>query len=126
MAHRVLIVDDDNSTCFMLATLLTEAGYEVITATTLDAALQALEREAPDAIVVDVRLDGYNGLQLVALNPRPIPVLVLTGFPDPGLKEEALQLGAEYLLKPVQPSTLIAILQRRLAACEPDEVPKTS
>jgi CheY-like chemotaxis protein len=62
-----------------------------------------------------VRLDGYNGLHLVATNPRPIPVLVLTGFPDPGLKREANELGAEYLLKPVEPSTLLKILEERLA-----------
>ena len=115
MAHRVLIVDDDPATCFMLATVLGEAGYEIVTARTLDAAMQALENEAPAAMVVDVRLDGYNGLHLVATNPRPIPVLVLTGFPDPGLKREANELGAEYLLKPVEPSTLVKILEERLA-----------
>jgi DNA-binding response OmpR family regulator len=123
MAQKVLIVDDDNATCFMLATLLTGAGYEVTTATTLQAAQHALEAEEPDAIVVDVRLDGYNGLHLVALNPRPIPVLVLTGFPDAGLREEARQLGAEYLLKPVEPSKLLKILEQRLAASESSTKP---
>jgi DNA-binding response OmpR family regulator len=126
MAQKVLIVDDDNATCFMLATLLTGAGYEVKTATTLQAAQQALEAEEPDAIVVDVRLDGYNGLHLVALNPRPIPVLVLTGFPDAGLREEARQLGAEYLLKPVEPSKLLRILEQRLAASDSGTKPQTS
>jgi DNA-binding response OmpR family regulator len=126
MAHKVLIVDDDNATCFMLATLLTGAGYEVIAATTLQAAQRALEDEGPDALIVDVRLDGYNGLNLVALNPRPIPVLVMTGFPDAGLKEEARGLGAEYLLKPVEPSTLLNILKQRLAVSESDTSPRTA
>jgi DNA-binding response OmpR family regulator len=124
MAQKILIVDDDSATSFMLATVLTEAGYEIVTAGTLRAALRALEDEAPDAIVVDVRLDGYNGLHLVAMNPRPIPVVVLTGFPDPGLREEAVQLGAEYLLKPVAPSTLLGILDRRLGR-ESNEAPLT-
>ena len=110
MPYKVLIVDDDNVTRVLLSTVLAEAGYETITVSTLHTAMQALTDEAPDAVIVDVRLDGYNGLQLVATNPRPIPVVVITGFSDALLEGEARQMGAEYLLKPVLPSTLLTVL----------------
>jgi len=120
MPYTVLIVDDDNDTRLLLATILAEAGYETLTVSTLRTAMHALEDEAPDAMIVDVRLDGYNGLQLVAGNPRPIPVVVVTGFSDATLEREARQMGAHYLLKPVLPQALVAILRQALAAGSAD------
>ena len=120
MAYKVLIVDDDNDTRLLLATMLTEAGYETLTVSTLPTAMQALTDEAPDALIVDVRLDGYNGLQLVAQNPRSIPVVVVTGFADAVLEREARQMGAAYLLKPVLPQTLLTVLHQKLARAGED------
>lgn len=120
MPYKVLIVDDDNATRVLLTTVLAEAGYETITVSTLHTAMQALTDEAPDALIADVRLDGYNGLQLVAMNPRPIPVVMITGFSDALLEREARQMGAEYLLKPVLPSTLLMVLQQKLATVSDD------
>jgi DNA-binding response OmpR family regulator len=116
MPYKVLIVDDDHATRVLLATVLGEAGYETITVSTLHTAMQALKDEAPDAVIVDVRLGGYNGLQLVVMNPRPIPVIVITGFSDALLEREARHMGAEYLLKPVQPSTLLTVLHQMLTS----------
>jgi len=112
--YKVLVVEDDHSMRLLLTSVLTQAGYEVIAVSTLETAMKALTAEAPDALVADVQLDGYNGLQLVAMCPRPIPAIMVTGTLDAGLEREARQLGADYLLKPIEPSTLVAILDQKL------------
>ena len=115
MSHKVLIVEDDSANRILLTTLLADAGYDVIAVSSLKTAMEALTDEAPDALIADVRLDGYNGLQLLAMSPRSIPAIMVTGFSDAALEHEAHQMGADYLLKPVVPSTLLALLQHKLA-----------
>jgi len=77
-------------------------------------AVEIVEYEAPDLIITDVRLADDNGLYLAAINPKSIPIIVVTGYPDRGLEAEARDLGAEFLLKPVRPSELLAAVERRL------------
>ena len=63
----------------------------------------------PDALVADVRLGDYNGLQLVHLmkqrNPSAV-VIAISGIDDPVLRTEAAKAGAAYLLKPTELSQL--------------------
>ena len=114
MPHKILIVDDDEPTRAGLAMLLAEAGYETVTAATVPVASKLLSDERPDLLLVDIRLDAYNGLHLVAIRPEPIPAIVLTGFADPAIEADARRLGAEFLLKPIAPSVLITLIQRLL------------
>ena len=60
-----------------------------------------LAESQPDLLITDVRLDAYNGLHLVAMAPRPIPAIVVTGFADPSIEADARRLGADYLVKPI-------------------------
>ena len=115
MARKILIVDDDEPTRAGLAMLLAEAGYDAITAGNVPAAFRLLADEHPDLLLVDIRLNEYNGLHLVATRPHPIPAVVLTGFADPAIEADARHLGAEFLLKPVKPSVLMALVQRLLS-----------
>ena len=115
MPRKILIVDDDEPTRAGLAMLLVEAGYDVITASTVPAAIKLLIDEHPDLLLVDIRLAEYNGLHLVATRPEPIPAIVLTGFADPAIEADARHLGAEFLLKPVKPAVLMAVIQRLLS-----------
>lgn len=116
MPHRILIVDDDEPTRAGLAMLLEDAGYETITASTVPAAMKLLSDAHPDLLLVDIRLDEYNGLHLVAVRPEPIPAIVLTGFADPAIEADARRLGAEFLLKPIAPSALTSLVRRVLSA----------
>lgn len=118
--YKILVVEDDSSMRALLTAILAEAGYEVIAVSTLDTAMKALTAEAPDALVTDLRLDGYTGLQLVAMSPRPIPAIVVTGMDDPALEHEARQLGAEYLLKPVDAAALLSALRQKLTGVPQD------
>jgi DNA-binding response OmpR family regulator len=114
MVHRILVVDDDPATRIGLAALLANAGYDVMTADTLADAMQVLADHPPHLLITDVRLRGYNGLQLIALSPVPLPSIVITGFPDRTIETEARQLGAEYLQKPIDPPALIALIRQLL------------
>ena len=115
MPQKVLIVDDDQPTRAGLALLLMDAGYEAITASTVPAAIRMLTDEHPDLLLVDIRLDEYNGLHLVAMRREPIPAIVLTGYADPAIEADARRLGAEFLLKPIAPAVLIALVKRLLS-----------
>ena len=113
--RKILIVDDDEPTRAGLAALLAEAGYDTVTAGTVPAAIKLLSEARPDLLLVDIRLDQYNGLHLVAMRQAPIPAIVLTGFADPAIEADARRLGAEFLLKPVSPGFLTTLVGRLLA-----------
>jgi DNA-binding response OmpR family regulator len=120
MAAKILIVDDDDATRGGLTELLRHAGYDPRPFSTFAEARTALDTEVPDLLISDLRLDGFNGLQLVALSPRPVPAIIVTGFPDSVLEGEARRMGAEYLVKPVIPATLLRLIQQRLTAAGSD------
>lgn len=100
MAHKILIVDDHPAIREGLARLLADVGYEVVTAADVPSARQSLADDRPDLLITDVRLDGYNGLQLIAMAPTPIPAIVVTGYADPSIEADAKRLGAEYYVSP--------------------------
>ena len=113
--RTVLIVDDDEPTRSGLSMLLREAGYNTVTAGTVPSAIKILSDVRPDLLLVDIRLDEYNGLHLVATRQEPIPAIVMTGFADPAIEADARRFGAEFLLKPVAPGVLTALVHRLLA-----------
>jgi len=112
----ILLVEDDDATRIGLSTLLERAGYDVVASESVQEGRSILEEDPPDLLITDVRLGAFNGLQLLAMSPRPIPTIVTTGFPDPVLEAEARQLGAKFLLKPVEPADLLALVADMLAA----------
>ena len=116
MARKILIVDDDTSTRSGLARLVGQAGYVTAVAGTFQDAVRALADEAPDLLITDVRLGEYNGLQLIATAARPIPAIVVTGFADRALEDEARRFGAAYLVKPVTPAVLLSLIEEKLGS----------
>jgi CheY-like chemotaxis protein len=118
MPPKILVVEDDLATRVGLQELLASAGYVAVVAADFREGRRLLEHERPDLLIVDLRLQGFNGLQLLHINPRPIPTIVVTGFPDDVLQGDARRLGAEYLVKPYEPAKLLALVSR-LLDCEP-------
>jgi two-component system response regulator RegA len=105
MHQSVLLVDDDVTFASVLARALTARGFEVATAHNGAAALAALRRDAPDHVVLDLRLGSENGLalipQLLAIRPG-LRILLLTGYASIATAVEAIRRGAhDYLAKPV-------------------------
>ena len=114
MASKILIVEDDNANRTGLVQLLCGAGYDAIGAATFEQGRQLLIAEQPDLLVTDLRLEGFNGLQLIITRLRPIPAIVITGFADRILEMEAKHLGADYLVKPFSPSALLTLIAEKL------------
>ncbi len=112
--RTILVADDDAGIRAWLAQLLASAGYRVIAAGTVDEAKTALAAERPDLLLTDVRMGAFNGLQLVAMNPQT-PAIVMTGHDDPVIEADARQLGAEFFLKPLDPSSLLQVIEHRLS-----------
>ncbi len=114
MAQKILIVDDNPATRQQLVTLLADAGFEALTASTVPDAMRVLATAQPHLLITEIRLDTYNGLHLIAMAPRPIPAIVITGYADRAVEADARRLGAEYLAKPVSPGELYSTIQRSL------------
>jgi FixJ family two-component response regulator len=114
MAAKILIVEDDDTNRAGLVQLLRGAGYDVIGAGTFEQGRQLLNAENPDLLITDLRLEGFNGLQLIITRLHPIPAIVITGFADRILETEAKHLGADYLVKPFLPSALLNLIEEKL------------
>jgi two-component system cell cycle response regulator DivK len=116
MAPRVLIVEDNDATRTGLNELLTRAGYAAQAVRSFEDGIRALREDPPDLLLADVRLGPYNGLQLLVTGPKRVPTIIMTGYPDPVLEADARHLGAQFILKPVSPAALLALVEKQLAS----------
>jgi CheY-like chemotaxis protein len=114
MSAKVLIVEDDPSTRSALKTFLDRAGYETVAAGSFQEGRQIMAGLSPDLVITDIRLGEFNGLQLLALAKQRTAAIVITGFDDPVLRAEAQAFGADFLVKPVSPGDLLALVQQKL------------
>lgn len=116
MPHqKILIVDDDPALLEALERAFRDAGEDVVARGSFEDARKALRTTSFDALITDVRLGAFNGLQLavMARDAHPdIRLIVFSGFDDPVLRSDAEQIGAVYLVKPVTSSQLLEILRR--------------
>lgn len=117
-----LVVDDDAVFRERLARALRRRGHEVVTATNAQEAIAAAQRESPERAVVDLRMPGRSGLELVkALKSidAATQVVVLTGYGSIATAIDAIRLGATYYLnKPADADEVIAAFQRGTAPVE--------
>ena len=116
---RVLIVDDDDAFRETLAETLEGLGHGVTSAASGREALDVLSRERVDAVFLDHRMPGMDGLQTLAgmqaQLPEMPPVIVLTAFSSAGNTIDAMRLGAfDHLTKPVTRDAVRDVLARAL------------
>lgn len=101
--RRVLIVDDDIVLLDALERAFRDVGERAIACGTFEEARRVVRDENLDAMITDVRLGAFNGLQLavMARDIQPnIQVIVFSGFDDPVLRADAERIGATYLVSP--------------------------
>lgn len=113
MGPVILIVDDDPATLDGLTALVEGAGYSALSAADYAEGRRLLTQLPVDLVIADVRLGAYNGLQLIVFAqslPTPPRAIVTSGFDDRVLAEEARALGAPFLLKPIEPAHLLALI----------------
>lgn len=120
--HRILVVDDDSGIRFFLSEELALAGYEVWTAASGEEALCLLAEASPDLILLDLKMGGMDGLQVLAevvKKPLPPVVVILTAHASLDSAIGALRCGAaDYLVKPCTTEQLLASVARGLARRE--------
>jgi two-component system, NtrC family, nitrogen regulation response regulator GlnG len=121
----VWVVDDDESIRWVLERALSRAGYQVRVFPGAAPCLEALALESPSALVSDIRMPGENGIDMLrkikAQQPR-LPVIIMTAFSDLDSAVSALQGGAfEYLPKPFDIDTAVALIGRAVKQGEPTE-----
>jgi CheY-like chemotaxis protein len=105
----VLIVDDEPIVRESLRDWLKD-NYQVATAETGEEAVRLIEKQDFDILIVDVRLPGKNGIEVLrevkAIKPH-IKSIVITAYPSVELAVEAMKLGAvDFLIKPLTPDSL--------------------
>jgi DNA-binding response OmpR family regulator len=111
---RVLVVDQDEDTRTYVRRLLTEAGYDVFSAASFPEGLDVLEAQQPDLLIAAMRLGAFNGLQFIAMSHRSIPTIIISDFAGRGFEADTRKLGAEYLVRPVVASELLALVKKLL------------
>ena len=114
----VLVVDDEEPIRNALKKFLTQQGYDVVTAASGDEALRALQRQKITVVLLDVRMPGKSGIDLVPhiLEIEPsVAVLMLTAVNDATTAALCMQRGAmDYLTKPVDLSDLARAILRAI------------
>ena len=127
---RLLVVDDDNAFRLSTAALLRADGHEVDVAADATAAVQALRARVYDLVLLDLRMPGIDGIQLVEtlrVWGESVPVLMISGYGTVESAVRAMHLGTDdFLTKPVEPDVLSArvaeLLERRPVTAGDDAV----
>lgn len=115
---RALIVDDVVDVTEMLSVFLSLAGYEVATARSAPAALEAAQSAHFDVIISDIGMPQMNGYEFArALRATPgyetVPMVAVTGFSMYDDRERSLQCGFNaHLTKPIDPNVLFQVIER--------------
>ena len=115
---RILIVDDDKDLRFNLSCVLKEEGHEVIDVSDGKQALNALAKSAPDLVLLDIKLPGMDGVELlqeIKGKWNNLPIIMLTANSDVKSAVKAMKLGAyDYITKPFDDEELILIIKKAL------------
>ena len=115
---RILVVDDEDSHRIMLRAVLSEDGYAVTEAADGTDAIMAVEKEAFDVILLDIRMTNMDGIEALTeirkISPL-VPVLIMTAYASVKTAVEALKAGAfDYLTKPLDIEELKILIEKAL------------
>jgi DNA-binding response OmpR family regulator len=127
-AERVLVVDDEERIRSLVSTYLRAEGFEVDEAATGEDALVELRRRPPDLVILDIRLPGMDGFEVLRELRRgsEVYVIMLTARTEESDKLVGLTVGADdYITKPFSPRELVArvkvVLRRGRGPRRPDD-----
>ena len=121
MSATVLVVEDEVDLLFTIALSLELNGYRVVKAASREEALDVVERELPDAVVLDIRLPGIDGWEVInrlqEMGRFPAtPVVLLSAQVDAATAARAVAIGCHaHLAKPFSTAELSGVLRELLA-----------
>jgi two-component system alkaline phosphatase synthesis response regulator PhoP len=132
LPKKILAVDDEQNIVKFIQINLEHEGYEVVTAFDGKEALEKVQKECPDLVVLDVMMpymDGFEVLQTLRKNSltRELPVIMLTAKTTDNDVVKGYQSGADvYLEKPFKPAELLTFIKRIFDMQEQDNEAETS
>jgi CheY-like chemotaxis protein len=113
--RRILVVDDDRAMIRSLSDVLRLSGWETSTAASGEEAVQVVDAERFDAILMDVKMTGMSGvdaLRVIRQNHPTLPVVLMTAYSSHALLQEAEDCGAtKVMFKPVRIPNLLELLK---------------
>ena len=118
LPYRILVLDDDEHALSGIVEFLRDASYVVTAAATYDAAKRLLALGSYDLLVTDVRLRGFNGINLVrqcAVEHTDMALVIITGYDEPMMEFEAGRYGAKFVRKPINPPQFLQIVADSLS-----------
>ena len=116
----ILVVDDSPANLSVLSNALVQSGFEVAVARDGDTALEQVQMDSPDLILLDVLMPGIDGFEVCRQlkanqSTREIPVVFMTALSDAVDKVKGLELGAaDYITKPFQQEEVLARIRSQL------------
>jgi len=127
-AATILVVEDESSISEVIGLYLKRAGYTVLSAADGEAAMQILDRQLPDLIVLDLMLPKVDGLAITRWlrDKSDVPIIILTARREEADRIAGLEMGADdYVVKPFSPQELVsrvrAVLRRSGASSQPGQ-----
>lgn len=123
--QKILVVEDSGEVANVLRHALEGSGFRVVTVGNGLAALEAVPRERPDLVILDLLLPGLDGLEVcrrLRLQPetRYLPILILSAKAEETTKVVGLELGADdYVVKPAGISEVVARVRALLRRVSP-------
>ena len=117
---KILIVDDDRQVSLALSIRLKAADYDVDVAGDGESGLQKLAARAPDVVLLDMRMPGIDGLEVMRQMKRDprlagVPVIFVSANAQETAKRAALNAGGKFFLeKPFESRALLEVIQRVL------------
>jgi DNA-binding response OmpR family regulator len=116
---RILIVDDEEELVTTLVERMELRGLQAVGVTTGHEAVGLIEREPFDVVVLDVKMPGEDGVEIMKRIKKirsDLPVILLTGHMSMEASEEGLKAGAiDYIIKPIQIDDLIAKMKEAIS-----------
>src|SRR5262245_25882754 len=118
MRGRVLVIDDEEAIRKSLRMVLEYEGYEFLEAASGPEGLETLKRESPDALLLDIKMPGMDGVEVLDVlrgRDQQIPVLMISGHGDIPTAVEAIHKGAyDFIEKPLESDRVLTALRNAI------------
>lgn len=118
--RRILVVEDNEQSMYLISFILTNSGYEVIQATCGQEAVELAVEQEPDLILMDIQLPDIDGMEATrrirdSESDGDVPIVAITSYAMAGDRERILAAGCTgYIEKPIIPETFLSEIAQHL------------